>query len=63
MIRDKKGAENLAADYLSRLKYPYKGDLIEMEMNDNFPHESLNMIDLNDDNERPWFAHIANNLV
>ncbi|GKD70824.1 reverse transcriptase domain-containing protein [Tanacetum coccineum] len=62
-IHDKKGAENLAADHLSRLEYPYKGDLVKMEMNDNFPHESLNMIDLNDDNERPWFADIANNLV
>ncbi|GJZ91575.1 reverse transcriptase domain-containing protein [Tanacetum coccineum] len=32
-------------------------------MNDNFPHESLNMIDLNADNEPPWFADIANYLV
>ncbi|GJT75867.1 reverse transcriptase domain-containing protein [Tanacetum coccineum] len=38
-------------------------DLIEMEMNDNFPHEYLNMIDLNADNEPPWFANIANYLV
>ncbi|GKC54857.1 reverse transcriptase domain-containing protein, partial [Tanacetum coccineum] len=62
-IRDKKGAENLAADHLSRLENPYKGDLVEMEMNDNFPHESLNMIALNDENEPPWFADIANYLV
>ncbi|GKF97019.1 hypothetical protein Tco_0292840 [Tanacetum coccineum] len=34
-----------------------------MEMNDNFPHESLNMIALNDDNEPLWFADIANYLV
>ncbi|GJY95435.1 reverse transcriptase domain-containing protein [Tanacetum coccineum] len=62
-IRDKKGAENLAADHLSRLENPIKGDLVEMEMNDNFPHESLNMIALNDENEPPWFADIANYLV
>ncbi|GKA53386.1 reverse transcriptase domain-containing protein [Tanacetum coccineum] len=62
-IRDKKGAENLAADHLSRLENPHKGDLVEMEMNDNFPHESLNMIDLNDDSDPPWFADIANYLV
>ncbi|GJW00575.1 reverse transcriptase domain-containing protein [Tanacetum coccineum] len=62
-IRDKKGAENLAADHLSRLENPYKGDLVEMEMNDNFLHGSLNMIALNDDNEPPWFADIANYLV
>ncbi|GKD66112.1 reverse transcriptase domain-containing protein [Tanacetum coccineum] len=51
------------ADHLSRLENPHKGDLIEMEMNDNFPHESLNMISLNDENEPPWFANIANYLV
>ncbi|GJY42643.1 reverse transcriptase domain-containing protein [Tanacetum coccineum] len=59
----KKGAENLAADHLSRLENPHKEDLIEIEMNDNFPHESLNMIALNDENETPWFADIANYLV
>ncbi|GJV14471.1 reverse transcriptase domain-containing protein [Tanacetum coccineum] len=37
-ICDKKGAENLAADHLSRLENLHKGDLVEMEMNDNFPH-------------------------
>ncbi|GJT73295.1 reverse transcriptase domain-containing protein [Tanacetum coccineum] len=59
----KKGAENLAADHLSRLENPYKGDLVEMEMNDNFLHESLNMIALNQDNKPPWFTDIANYLV
>ncbi|GKA73270.1 reverse transcriptase domain-containing protein [Tanacetum coccineum] len=59
----KKGVENLTADHLSRLENPYKGDLVEMEMNDNFSHESLNMIALNDDNEPPWFADIENYLV
>nr|GEY12860.1 reverse transcriptase domain-containing protein [Tanacetum cinerariifolium] len=53
-IRDKKGVENLAVDHSSRLENTHKGDLIEMEMNDNFPHESLNMIALNDDNKPPW---------
>ncbi|GJY78763.1 reverse transcriptase domain-containing protein [Tanacetum coccineum] len=62
-IHDKKEAENFAADHLSRLENAYKWDLVEMEMNDNFPHESLNMITLNDENEPPWFADIANYLV
>ncbi|GJS63129.1 retrovirus-related pol polyprotein from transposon TNT 1-94 [Tanacetum coccineum] len=56
-------AENLAADHLSRLENPHQGDLVGMEMNDNFLHESLNMISLNPDNEPPWFADIANYLV
>ncbi|GKC34783.1 reverse transcriptase domain-containing protein [Tanacetum coccineum] len=34
-----------------------------MDMNDNFPHESLNMISLNPDDEPPWFVDIANFLV
>ena len=62
-IRDKKGAENLAADHLSRLENPYKGDLDDVEMNDDFPLESLNMISLENDNELPWFADIANYLA
>ncbi|GKB39912.1 reverse transcriptase domain-containing protein [Tanacetum coccineum] len=62
-IRDKKGAENLAVDHLSRLENPHQGDLVDMEMNDNFPYESLNMISLNLDNELPWFADIANYLM
>ncbi|GJZ74470.1 reverse transcriptase domain-containing protein [Tanacetum coccineum] len=62
-IRDKKRAENLAVDHLSRLENPHQGDLVDMEMNDNFPHKSLNMISLNPDNEPPWFTDIANYLV
>ncbi|GJY26857.1 reverse transcriptase domain-containing protein [Tanacetum coccineum] len=33
------------------LENPHQGDLVDMEMNDNFPHESLNMISPNPDNE------------
>ncbi|GJV13302.1 reverse transcriptase domain-containing protein [Tanacetum coccineum] len=62
-IRDKKGAENLAADHLSRLENPYQGDRVGKEISDNFPHESLNMISLNPDNKPPWFADIANYLI
>ncbi|GJS09247.1 hypothetical protein Tco_0366043 [Tanacetum coccineum] len=59
----KKGAENLAADHLSRLENPHQDDRVGIEINENFPHESLNMISLNPDNEPPWFADIANYLV
>ncbi|GKA55558.1 reverse transcriptase domain-containing protein [Tanacetum coccineum] len=62
-IRDKKGAENLATDHSRRLENPYQGDRVGIEINDNFQHESLNMISLNLDNEPPWFADIANYLV
>nr|GEV59618.1 putative ribonuclease H-like domain-containing protein [Tanacetum cinerariifolium] len=45
------------------LENPHQRDLIGMEMNDNFPYESLNMISLNLDNEPLWFTDIANYLV
>ncbi|GJS93614.1 reverse transcriptase domain-containing protein [Tanacetum coccineum] len=62
-IRDKMGAKNLAADQLSRLENAYQGDRVRMEINDNFPYESLSMISLNPDNKPPWFADISNYLV
>ncbi|GKC66293.1 reverse transcriptase domain-containing protein, partial [Tanacetum coccineum] len=39
-IRDKKGAENLAADHLSRLENPHKGDLVEKKGIAKFRYES-----------------------
>nr|GFA15553.1 reverse transcriptase domain-containing protein [Tanacetum cinerariifolium] len=62
-IRSFLGAENLAADHLSILENPHQGDLVGMEMNDKFPHESLNMISLNPHDEPLWFADITNYLV
>ncbi|GKC20327.1 reverse transcriptase domain-containing protein [Tanacetum coccineum] len=50
-------------DVKPRLENPHQWDLVGIEMNDNFPYESLNMISLNPDNEPPWFADIANYLV
>ncbi|GJS71023.1 reverse transcriptase domain-containing protein [Tanacetum coccineum] len=44
IIRDKKGAENLAADHLSRLENPHQGDLEKKEINETFPLETLRMI-------------------
>ncbi|GKE80032.1 reverse transcriptase domain-containing protein [Tanacetum coccineum] len=56
-------AKQDAKPRLLRLENPHQGDLVDMEMNDNFPHKSLNMISLNPDNEPPWFTDIANYLV
>ncbi|GKA25396.1 reverse transcriptase domain-containing protein [Tanacetum coccineum] len=41
IIRDKKGAENLATDHLSRLENPHQGDLEKKEINETFPLETL----------------------
>ncbi|GJT14960.1 reverse transcriptase domain-containing protein [Tanacetum coccineum] len=43
IIRDKKGAENLAADHLSRLENPHQSVLDKKEINETFPLETLNV--------------------
>nr|XP_043629823.1 uncharacterized protein LOC122601116 [Erigeron canadensis] len=60
-IKDKKGAENLAANHLSHLEDPNREELCEGEINDHFPNESLMFISNSD--EAPWFADIDNYLV
>ncbi|GKE13025.1 reverse transcriptase domain-containing protein [Tanacetum coccineum] len=60
IIRDKKGAENLAVDHLSRLENPYQGDLEKKEINETFPLETFGMISFHGDSRTPWFADIAN---
>nr|GFC23008.1 reverse transcriptase domain-containing protein [Tanacetum cinerariifolium] len=41
IIRDKKGAENLAADHLSRLQNPHQDELEIKEITETFPLETL----------------------
>ncbi|GJR13272.1 hypothetical protein Tco_0795924 [Tanacetum coccineum] len=57
IIRDKKGAENLVADYLSRLENPHQGDLEKKEITETFPLETLRMISFHGDsgeNHASW---------
>ncbi|GJX86071.1 reverse transcriptase domain-containing protein, partial [Tanacetum coccineum] len=42
-VIDTKGAENYAANHLSRLEKPYENVLDPKEINENFPLETLNM--------------------
>nr|GEX72959.1 reverse transcriptase domain-containing protein [Tanacetum cinerariifolium] len=41
IIRDKKGAENLTADHLSRLENPHQDELEKKEITETFPLETL----------------------
>nr|GEW44396.1 reverse transcriptase domain-containing protein [Tanacetum cinerariifolium] len=59
IIHDKKGAENLAADHLSRLKNPHQDEL-EKKITETFPLETLGMIAFRSDSSTPWFVDIAN---
>ncbi|GJS52706.1 reverse transcriptase domain-containing protein [Tanacetum coccineum] len=59
-VIDTKGAENLAADHLSRLENPYENVLDPKEVNETFPLETLNMVTFRGDSSTPWFADYAN---
>nr|GFB14833.1 DNA-directed DNA polymerase [Tanacetum cinerariifolium] len=59
-VLDAKGAENLAADHLSRLENPYKNVLDPKEINETFPLETLSMVTFRGDSSAPWFADFAN---
>nr|GFC53778.1 reverse transcriptase domain-containing protein [Tanacetum cinerariifolium] len=59
-VLDTKGAENLAADHLSRLENPYKNVLDPKEINEKFPLETLSMVTFRGDSNAPWFADFAN---
>nr|GEV15065.1 reverse transcriptase [Tanacetum cinerariifolium] len=59
-VLDTKGAENLAADHLSRLENPYENVLDPKEINETFPLETLSMVTFCSDSSTTWFADFAN---
>ncbi|GKA77252.1 reverse transcriptase domain-containing protein [Tanacetum coccineum] len=59
-VIDTKGAENYAADHLSRLENPYENVFDLKEINETFPLETLNTVTSHDNQSTPWFADIAN---
>ncbi|GKB10736.1 reverse transcriptase domain-containing protein [Tanacetum coccineum] len=56
-IKDKKGAENLAADHLSRLENPNMRILSEKEIADKFPYEHLMVLKSTPEDDEPWTAY------
>ncbi|KAJ9548124.1 hypothetical protein OSB04_020667 [Centaurea solstitialis] len=62
-IRDKRGAENLVADHLSRLENPYMDSGGIEVIRDKFPDEDLNMIKTIGEDPIPWYADFANYLA
>ncbi|GKD29634.1 reverse transcriptase domain-containing protein, partial [Tanacetum coccineum] len=58
-FQDKKGAENLAADHLSRLENPHQDEFENKEITETFPLKTLGSVALRDDNT-PWFADFVN---
>nr|GEU56252.1 reverse transcriptase domain-containing protein [Tanacetum cinerariifolium] len=59
-VIDTKGAENLAADHLSRLENPHQNVLDPKEINESFPLKTLYMVSFRGDSSTPWFSDFAN---
>nr|GEY87651.1 reverse transcriptase domain-containing protein [Tanacetum cinerariifolium] len=59
-VLDIKGAENLAADHMSRLENPYENVLDPKEINETFSLETLSMVTFRGDSSASWFADFAN---
>ncbi|MFS7913713.1 putative nucleotidyltransferase, Ribonuclease H [Helianthus anomalus] len=61
-LKDKKGAENVAADHLSRLEDPKREEIHEEAIGDRFPHESIDAVTIGAV-DLPWYSDIANYLA
>nr|GEV88142.1 reverse transcriptase domain-containing protein [Tanacetum cinerariifolium] len=59
-VFDTKGAENLAADHMSRLENQYENVLDPKEINETFPLKTLSMVTFRGDSSAPWFVDFAN---
>nr|GEX96827.1 reverse transcriptase domain-containing protein [Tanacetum cinerariifolium] len=55
-----KGAENLAANHLSRLENLHQNVLDPKEINESFPLETLNMVSSRGNSNTSWFFDFAN---
>nr|GEV13801.1 DNA-directed DNA polymerase [Tanacetum cinerariifolium] len=53
-VIDTKGAENLAANHLSRLETPHQNVLDPKEINESFPPETLNLVSTRSNSNTPW---------
>nr|GEV42501.1 reverse transcriptase domain-containing protein [Tanacetum cinerariifolium] len=58
-VVDTKGAENYAADQLSRLENPYENVFDPKEINEFFPLETISKL-AHHDQSTPWFVDFAN---
>nr|GEY47397.1 reverse transcriptase domain-containing protein [Tanacetum cinerariifolium] len=59
-VIDTKGAENPAADHLSRLENPHQNVLDPKEINESFSLETLNLVSTRGNQSTSWFVDFAN---
>nr|GEW32975.1 reverse transcriptase domain-containing protein [Tanacetum cinerariifolium] len=58
-VVDTKGAENLAADHLSRLENQHQNVIGPKEINESFPLETLNLVSTRGNQSTPWMTPIC----
>ncbi|GJX87768.1 DNA-directed DNA polymerase [Tanacetum coccineum] len=58
VLKKRKGAEDLAANHLSRLENPHKEVLIEREIADEFPNKHLMFLKSKFNDDEPWVVEI-----
>ncbi|GJV62784.1 reverse transcriptase domain-containing protein [Tanacetum coccineum] len=63
VIKDKKWAENLVADHLSRLENPNLGIFTEEEIADKFLDKHLMILKTELNKDEPWYANYVNYIV
>nr|GEV54114.1 reverse transcriptase domain-containing protein [Tanacetum cinerariifolium] len=59
-VIDTKGAENLAADHLSRLENLHQNVLDPKEINESFPIKTLNLVSTRGNSSTLWYADFVN---
>nr|GEU63773.1 reverse transcriptase domain-containing protein [Tanacetum cinerariifolium] len=59
-VIETKGAENLAANHLSRLENPHQNVLDPKEINESFPLETHNLVSTRGNQSTLWFVDFAN---
>nr|GEZ08612.1 reverse transcriptase domain-containing protein [Tanacetum cinerariifolium] len=62
-VIDTKGAENLAADHLSRLEKPHQNVLDPKEINESFIFETLNLVSTHGENRASWSDKLDDALL
>nr|GEU57235.1 reverse transcriptase domain-containing protein [Tanacetum cinerariifolium] len=62
-VVDTKGAENLAADHLSRLENPQQNVLDPKEINESFPPETLNLVSTHGCQSTPWRCVVGQEAI
>ncbi|GKF59500.1 hypothetical protein Tco_0176286, partial [Tanacetum coccineum] len=63
VLEKRKGAEDLAADHLSRLENPHMEVLTEKEIADEFPDKHLMLLKSKFNDDEPWYADFVNYIV